>query len=202
MREHLPAPRFHCSCKDCVRDNPTKGLVLKTEKGSPIKRYRHSEGGVGKQMGKNVWLHRNYDHWLPQQEELAQAKRQLPKGWNYNVVKYDPDAGFTFFNSPDFDTADEPVAGPFIKVGFDGSMKRGQVDQIWHHKWLWVDDDYEGFDVDEAAERSRSWLALSDVDFARIGRKEFWQSEVVPRIRRRQDVSLLAAHRRGAASKG
>lgn len=179
---------FWCDCSDCVgqvKENPTKGLVLKTQKGSRIQRYRHSEGGVGKQMGKAIWLHKDYSEWLPDQKSLMWAKRRLPDDVEYNVIKYDPDVGYTFFNSPDFDTADEPVAGDFTMVKLDGTIKTGHVPQIWHHKWLWVDDDYGGFDVDEAAERSRDWLSLPDVDFTRIGRKEFWEREVVPYIRKR-----------------
>lgn len=184
---------FHCDCAGCtsmVKQNPTRGLVLKTQKGSRIQRHRHAEGGIGKQMGNSVWLHKQYASWLPDQEELREAKRSLPPGSQYNVIKYDPDIGYTFFNSPDFDTADEPVAGPFIKVKFDGTVERGVVNQIWHHKWLFVDDDYTGFDVDEAAERSRAWLALPDIDFARIGRKEFWEREVAPRIKRNGSSSV------------
>lgn len=55
---------------------------------------------------------------------------------------------------------------------------------IYHHKWLFVADDYRGFDVAESKARSEQWIALGDVDRSRIGRKSYWEASVVPRISR------------------
>jgi hypothetical protein len=53
---------------------------------------------------------------------------------------------------------------------------------IYHHKWLFVSDDYEEFDVEASKSRSERWMALTDVDRSRIGRKSYWDEQVVPRI--------------------
>lgn len=53
---------------------------------------------------------------------------------------------------------------------------------IYHHKWLFVDDNYPGFDVEESKERSAAWMALPDVDKSLIGRASYWNAEVVPRL--------------------
>ncbi len=54
---------------------------------------------------------------------------------------------------------------------------------IYHHKWLFVDDDYRGFDVAESKARSVQWIGLGDVDRSRIGRKSYWENYVVPRLK-------------------
>jgi hypothetical protein len=43
-------------------------------------------------------------------------------------------------------------------------------------------DDYVGFDVELSKTRSRQWIALGNVDRSRIGRKSYWEEQVVPRI--------------------
>jgi hypothetical protein len=53
---------------------------------------------------------------------------------------------------------------------------------IYHHKWLFVDDDYRGFDTEQSKARSQQWITLGDVDRARIGRQSYWQEQVVPRL--------------------
>ncbi len=53
---------------------------------------------------------------------------------------------------------------------------------IYHHKWLFVPDDYTGFNVAESKARSEQWIALSGVDRSRIGRLSFWEQNVVPRL--------------------
>ena len=52
-----------------------------------------------------------------------------------------------FIRSPDFDKNDEPIAGDSILVSRDGSFKftkQKKDPQIYHHKWLFVKDDYTG----------------------------------------------------------
>jgi len=53
---------------------------------------------------------------------------------------------------------------------------------IYHHKWLFVADDYGGFDVDESKRRSLAWMSLPDIDKSRIGRKSYWEDHVLPRL--------------------
>jgi len=51
---------------------------------------------------------------------------------------------------------------------------------------LFVDDDYQGFDVEASKERSRQWIALGDVDRSRIGKASYWKEHVVPRLKPHQ----------------
>jgi hypothetical protein len=130
-----------------------------------------------------LYLHKQYIKKLPKelQQQVADAKRKIP-GIKFNVVNISmktPEV--SFINSPDFDTAPEPTVGEWTKVSPSG-VRAGYSNAIWHHKWLWVRDDYKGFDVDESFERSEAWLTIPNIDFARIGNKALWQSEYVPKI--------------------
>ena len=118
---------------------------IQTQKGTKIRR---SHLGVGKDIGGSIYLHKMYSDTLPNQQGLQEAIEQLPAGCEYNVIKAAKDGSYTFFNSPDFDTADEPTAGPFVRIAPRNGKTLGQTANIWHHKWLWVKDDYPGFDVE------------------------------------------------------
>jgi hypothetical protein len=134
---------------------------------------------VGKEIGGDFYIHKNYASLIPDQGGLRLAVSKLPKGFDYNVIKSSKTGAFTFFNSTDFDTKDEPTGGNYIRVSSDGSVHPGTSRNIWHHKWLFVDDAYKGFDVDASKTRSKTWLALPDIDFSRIGNPDFWNKEMV-----------------------
>lgn len=118
------------------------------------------------------------------------AAKKLPPDFEYDVVKLNLQTNaVSFIRCMDFDSVEEPTVGDSLIVNSDGSVRsRGQPadPEIYHHKWLFVADDYAGFDVGESKRRSLSWLALDKIDAKRIGRKSYWKENVVPRIR---DVS-------------
>lgn len=138
--------------------------TLKTLKGSSIKRSKY---GVGKDIGGQLYFHKNYVNDLIQQGVIPQevydeAIELLPDDFEYNTIMYDykahPDR-IRFDSAPNFDTAREPYPGNYMTVDTStGEVKPGKNFQIWHHKWQWVKDDYEGFDVDESYDWSREWL--------------------------------------------
>jgi hypothetical protein len=135
---------------------------------------RRAEGGVGKRMGGSIYMHRLYVR--------TEVLELAPPGFDFAVVREDHKS-ITFVQSPDFDTADEPTVGDSVLVcGLDDKRWRKGCGQIYHHKWLFVRDDYPWFDVAAAVERSRRWLALDGVDMRRIGWRSYWEREVVPRI--------------------
>ena len=146
---------------------------------------RRWKGNVGKSIGGGIYVHRNYEEDAVPNDILSSAKKELD-GFKYNIVKYVPKTGaVTFINSPDFDKADEPMVGDQLLVKQDGSkrlMKPSGDPWIYHHKWLWVKDNYKGFNVEKAKSRSLAWMSLSDIDYSRIGKKSFWEKNVVPRI--------------------
>ncbi len=145
---------------------------------------RSKKFGVGKEIGGAVYVHRIYESLLP--KRVAEAAQLLPKGFDYVVVKFNlKDQRTSFICCPDFDTADEPTIGDSIIVYPDNTLKhiKKHADPwIYHHKWLFVKDDYPGFDVGESKRRSAAWMGLPDIDYRRIGKKSFWEKFVVPNI--------------------
>lgn len=107
------------------------------------------------------------------------------------MVKYDlSNQCLLFISSPDWDEVDEPSVGEAYRVRRGGHLKRVPPSgKIYHHKWLFVRDDYDGFDVAESFERSRRWLELPDLDMSRIGNADFWNECVLPQLRKIPGVS-------------
>lgn len=159
--------------KDIIRDVESEELSLeskninedlsplKTLKGSVIK--RSSKYGVGKEIGGQIYFHKNYvDDICPHLYELAKdiLEEEYPD-FKYNCLMYDkkkPDT-LRFDEAPDFDSAREPMPGTMLSVDTsNGEIIKRYSPQIWHHKWLWVKDDYKGFNVEESYEWSKKWL--------------------------------------------
>ncbi len=140
--------------------------------------------GVGKEIGGAVYVHRMYEHVLP--AAVAHAKLQIPAGFDYTVIKYVvKDETVSFIACVEFDATDEPSVGEVVTVKADGatSSRSASFDPwIYHHKWLFVADNYSGFDVAASKARSKQWLALDEIDFRRIGKKSFWEQNVVRRF--------------------
>jgi len=140
--------------------------------------------GVGKEIGYAVYVHRDYEDYLG--DAVKWAKRHLPAKYDYTVVKLNQhNDSVSFIYCPGFDTEHEPAIAGIVVVNADGQVQRRSLPAdpyIYHHKWLFVGDDYLGFDVTESKKRSHLWISLSNVDRSRIGRRSFWEQNVVPRI--------------------
>lgn len=143
------------------------GSTLRTYKGSPIK--RSSKYGVGKEIGGDIYVHKNYAEDVVPSYIWKCCKEALDyyfSDFDYNCIRYSPKTkSVSFQEAPDFDTAREPVVGDYITVFYkddaqpkDFEFKRGHSSYIWHSKWLWVKNDYTGFDVRKSWEWSRRWL--------------------------------------------
>lgn len=131
--------------------------------GSTQKRY---QGNVGKKMGNGIYLHKDYATEVIPEDVWNKAQAIADReGINYNTVYYEPKKRpkmVRFDEAPDFDTAREPFTGNWVYVDTESGdiNSRGQSKQIWHNKWMWVKDDYTGFDVEEAYEWSKRWNQL------------------------------------------
>ena len=151
---------------------------------------------IGKDIGGELYVHKDYEHVLPQ-DELTKAKSFVPKEHldKYNVTKFNKKAGsFSFIHSPDFDTSDEPISGDSFKVHASGETKltpQKSDPQIWHHKWQWVGDDYKGFDVEKSKQRSKQWKPITDEIKAttdpsvmkKIGTNSYWEKHVLSKLK-------------------
>lgn len=145
---------------------------------------RSKRFGVGKEIGGAVYVHRDYEGRLG--DAVAEAKQHLSARVSYHVVKLNLRTGaVSFIQCVDFDTAPEPTVGEIVTIDVEGnSRQRSQPGdpEIYHHKWLFVGDDYAGFNVQQSKQRSLAWSALEGIDRKRIGRRSYWNQVVVPRL--------------------
>lgn len=134
---------------------------LKTLRGSVIKRSKYE---VGKMIGGCLYLHKSYSNGVIPQDILENAENALKEtypSFEYQCLKYDTKKqSISFQEAPDFNSAREPIVGDYVTVTIDGKVKTGHSNYIWHHKWLWVKDDYQGFDIEESYRWSEKWLAV------------------------------------------
>ena len=133
---------------------------LKTARGSTIRRYK---GNVGKRVGDQLYVHKKYANEVIPNDVLKKAalvlKQKLPT-FRFNSIMWDMKSNIIRFDeAPDFDTAREPHVGKYVWVLPNDTVREGHSNSIWHHKWLWVKDDYNGFDVEKSKEWSSIWVS-------------------------------------------
>lgn len=137
---------------------------LYTLKGSKIQRYKNN---VGKEIHGCIYVHRNYMEEVIPRDILEKALKNLGRWYwyyiqpppSFNTVVYNlSDNSIRFDSSTNFDIDREPCANKFFKVFTNGNVILGHTKSIWHHKWLWVKDDYSGFNVKESYNWSKTWL--------------------------------------------
>ena len=130
------------------------------------------------------YVHHQYEDLLGGTVEWA--KRHLPEHYEYTVVKLNQrNDSDSFIYCPAFDAEHEPAIAAIIVVSADGTAQRRTTPSdpyIYHHKRLFVADDYQGFDVEQSKARSQQWIALGNVDRSRIGRKSYWEEHIVPQL--------------------
>lgn len=100
----------------------------------------------------------------------------------YDIIKYDK-GNVTLITSPDWDEANEPIVGIcrrwkdgewFTEDGLCNPKETSNFRQIYHNKWQFVADDYSGFDIGKAKERTKLWNSIPNLDKKRIGNKNYW----------------------------
>lgn len=162
---------------------------LKTLKGS---RIWYSKFGVGKQVGSKVYFHKSvWDKIVPQDVwdkaqnimESASTEQQFWKmgwiEWEYETVCYDlkNPTVLRFDTCANFNLKREPVVGWMMFIDTKNECVRFKYNQqIYHHKWLWVEPDYQGFDVYASYEWSKRWL--SKLPMVASGYPHKWEEQL------------------------
>lgn len=108
----------------------------------------------------------------------------------YDIIKYDlTSEAVSLIGSPDWDTAYEPSVGDSYRwarsgwdcqspdfTGYFVPKARSGGNKIYHSKELFVSEDYEGFDVSRARQRTDIWHRIPQEDrpASKIGNRPFW----------------------------
>ena len=158
---------------------------LKTLKGSKI---WYSKFGVGKQVGSKIYFHKSvHDKIVPHDvwDKAMEMKDRIDWMSNYsnpikfNTVCYDlkkPNV-VRIDVCPEFDIVDEPRVGTTYTFDTENHIINVATNnQIFHHKWLWVESDYKGFDVNKSYEWSKLWL--SKLEETASGWEHKWRAQL------------------------
>lgn len=145
---------------------------------------RSKKYGVGKFIGKSIYLHKDYVSILPNSYQTAlQLLKENAPTFSFNLVKYNEEnQSFSFIHSPDFNDSLEPIVGDIIHINPEGVLKfilQKKDPQIYHHKWNFVGNDYLGFDIKQSIERSIEWkskIGNNKSVSSRIGTKSYWDN--------------------------
>ncbi len=153
---------------------------LKTLKGSKI---WYSKFGVGKQMGSKIYFHKSvWDKIVPKDVwdkalEVLEINKLNIKGLQTVCYDFKQPHIVRFDTCPGFNSHEEPMVGHMFFVDVNiGIVTDKYNNQIYHHKWLWVNEDYEGFDVQESYEWSKLWL--SKLPETASGRVYLWEEQL------------------------
>ena len=139
---------------------------------------RSTKYGVGKEIGGKIYLHKNYFHKVISPDLFLKAASLLPYGFVFNclVINRKRPNIVRFDEAPDFDTSREPHPGRIIEVDVSSlEIRETYSDYIWHHKWMWVSDDYKGFDVNASYEWSKKWTSVISHP---SGSKRIWDAQL------------------------
>lgn len=137
-----------------------------------------------KKISNFIYIHKSaIDQLTENHMEVYKAIEKFePKDFTYDVIKCDCKLkSITYISSHDWDTSHEPTVGDAIRVDIiSGSVKKiKSKGQIYHHKWMFVDSDYKGFDVEKSKARSVLWQSVipnTREIKTRIGYRKFWDS--------------------------
>lgn len=143
--------------------------------------YAHRTN-VKELMNKKVplYLQDDFQHFINLLSEID---------FHYDILKYDR-GNVTLITSPDWDTANEPIVGVCYRFNrekveniteqnFHSSYKRtNNFRQIYHNKWQFVGEDYKGFDIEKARQRTNLWMTIPDIKEKKkyIGNKNYWET--------------------------
>lgn len=147
-----------------------KHVVMAVARGPLHKVWSLKRGGslkgtkypAGKIIGGKIYFHKSVaSAVLP--AHFLKIYQNVSDQYDHNCLMYDPTAKtFRLDESPDFDSAAEPVVGRFYVFDESGFVREGSSDAIWHHKWQWVFATYGGFDAYLSECWSRYWYGRLD----------------------------------------
>lgn len=142
----------------------------------------------GKKIGSTLYIHKSAVHVVSDSMKkiIEKGLKWIPSDFAYEIIKVNVSGQeVSFIASNDWNTSSEPIVGNSYKVNLlkgvlSFSKGRERNPQIYHHKWMFVLDDYDGFDVETSKKRSEEW-ENSGLVFERkkIGNFDYWNEHVL-----------------------
>jgi hypothetical protein len=153
-----------------------------------LKLFRDKKHNLGKRIGNQLWFHIDYVLQILSEDDFLNFKNALPSDFKFNILRYDNNKNeLVFIDSPNFDNSNEPIVGDSYRVSCINNTyslntiqkKSSKNHLIYHHKWMFVKDDYNGFCVSSSKQRSLDWKGIMGVNkglSSKIGRVDFWDA--------------------------
>ena len=97
---------------------------------------------------------------------------------DFDIVKFDSKTkNVSLIRCSTWDTLNEPIVEDSYCFHPDFSYKviKGGT-KVYHNKWQFVSDNYQGFDVGEAKLRTQEWNKIPNIKGlkSKIGNKDYW----------------------------
>tara|TARA_B100000700_G_scaffold69353_2_gene76917 strand:- start:26853 stop:28094 length:1242 start_codon:yes stop_codon:yes gene_type:complete len=148
---------------------------------------KRDKSGVGKKVGNDYYFHNLYLPLFVDERKMnlffkVANKHPELMNFEFNIIRYnEKENNISFIECKNFDVSEEPIVGDSLKFDFNTKKftktKQPKNPLIYHHKWMFVDDTYKGFDVEESKKRSIKWKSVLGVNkeiSSKIGRLNFW----------------------------
>lgn len=137
---------------------------------------------LGKKIGNKIWAHYRYINEIVPQEIVENGIKHPLLDFTPSVFRYDiKDKSIAFIECNNFDIEREPIIGDILTIKQDNTASKTKKHHdpfIYHHKWLFVKDDYAKFNVNESKLWSIEWrtkLGKNRELSSKIGRLSFWR---------------------------
>ena len=147
---------------------------------------RSKKFGIGKQIGDELYFHKDYIDKTPFSQEIEETLKNMPNTFKFTLIKINiKTKSISLLYSPCFDSQFHPALLQSMKIFPDGTTKIRNFSfnpPIYHHRWTFVEDDYKGFDVEEDKLWSYLWSKTPLLDFRRYGKSNHWNKVSLPKI--------------------
>jgi hypothetical protein len=150
---------------------------------------------AGKRIGGCTYIHSSVlplikhsdiDDMILEAELLLSRHLNIGETFEYTIIKTNKaKQEVSFIHCKDFNASPEPTVGDSYKVNLltgKVAFRKGRKNnpQIYHHKWMFVDDSYTGFDVEESKKRSKQWQESGiEYDSRKIGNYDYWNEVIL-----------------------
>lgn len=142
-----------------------------------------------KRVGYAIYAHKSNIFELLQEIENSEDVYRVVRicadfKLNYDIIKYDKSThNVSLIECPTWDILNEPIVGDsycfsnnycFVNTTQYKKIKGGT--KVYHNKWQFVSEDYKGFDIEEAKERTKLWNSIPNIKSmkSKIGNVDFW----------------------------
>ena len=143
-----------------------------------------------KRIGNNIYIHKsNLKDLTNNQMDLYRTALSYLIGSEYpsdtfEIVKInEKEPSVSFIECVGFDCLREPIVKNSYKVNGNLEIRKTKgSNKVYHHKWMLVDRNYKGFNIQESKEWSKEWTEKMKVlkkeypkYIYQIGQKEKWE---------------------------